>query len=234
MANTWFRLHNEFADDPKVQMMSEVDQRRLVMLFCLRSHGHVTLQDVTVTFQLRISNEEWSCTKKLFIEKGFINESNEVLQWNTRQYISDSSADRVAKHRAKIKEAKNSVTMCNVTVTPPDTDTDTETDNKKTCANAVKKQDKELPSFLKFWELYPKKKSKQEATRAWSKLNPDDELQELIAQAIAIAKKDPQWTKNNGDYIPLPASWINGKRWEDELDTPSTVVEFVKPKRYFN
>ena len=236
MANSWFRLHNEFADDLKVQMMSEADQRRLVMIFCIRSNGHVTLQDSEVTFQLRISNEEWSATKKLFIEKGFINEANEVLQWDKRQFISDSSASRVAKHRAKKKEAKKDVTMCNVTVTPPDTDTDTDTDNKKTCANAQQMQSKKEPiEFLKFWESYPKKKSKQEALRAWLKLKPDPELQTEILLAIENSKRDPQWLKNNGDYIPLPASWINGKRWEDELEMPIPVEVYQAPKRkYFN
>jgi len=119
MSNAWFRMYGEFATDPKVQMLSETDQRRLTMIFCLRCNGHVTLQDEEVTFLLRISNDEWQVTKALFIAKGFIDDNNEVLNWDKRQYISDSSAERVARHRAKHKEA---VTTSNVTVTPPDTE----------------------------------------------------------------------------------------------------------------
>lgn len=119
MANSWFRMYGEFATDPKVQMLSESDQRRLTMIFCLRCNGHVTLQDEEVTFLLRISNEDWQVTKALFIAKGFINSSNEIANWDKRQYISDSSAERVARHRASKKEA---VKPCNVTVTPPDTE----------------------------------------------------------------------------------------------------------------
>ena len=115
MANPWFRLYSEFAFDQKVQMLSEVDQRRLIMLFCFRCSGNVTLQDEEVTFQLRCSNDEWLKTKATFIAKGFINESNEVLNWDKRQYISDTSAVRVAKHREK---KKSDVTNGNVTVTP--------------------------------------------------------------------------------------------------------------------
>ena len=44
MANQWFRLYAEFAHDPKVQMLSEVDQRRYIMLLCMRCNGDVTLQ----------------------------------------------------------------------------------------------------------------------------------------------------------------------------------------------
>lgn len=125
MANSWFRLYAEFAHDAKVQMMSECDQRRLVMLFCIRCNGDVTLQDEEVAFQLRISNEEWQVTKANFVSKGFINPDNEVLNWDKRQFVSDTSAARVAKHREKKKQE------CNVTVTASDTDTDTDTDKKQ-------------------------------------------------------------------------------------------------------
>jgi hypothetical protein len=47
-----------------------------------------------------------------------------VLNWDKRQYTSDSSAERVARHREKARNAH--VTACNVTVTPPDTESDTE------------------------------------------------------------------------------------------------------------
>jgi len=114
MANQWFRLYSEFSTDQKVQMLSESDQRRLIMLFCFRCNGSVTLQDDEVTFLLRISNEEWKVTKALFVAKGFINNDNELLNWDKRQFISDSSAERVARHRAKKKQP------CNVTVTPPE------------------------------------------------------------------------------------------------------------------
>ena len=57
--NQWFRLYSEFATDPKVQMMSEADQRRFIMLLCMRcSNGDETLHDDEIAFQLRISEEE--------------------------------------------------------------------------------------------------------------------------------------------------------------------------------
>ncbi len=121
MANPWFRMYAEFATDPKVQMLSEVDQRRYVMLLCLRcSNGDVTLQDEEVAFQLRVTPEEWAASKARFMAKGLIDEANQPTAWDRRQYASDSSAARVAVHRQRKKQA------CNVTETPPDTDTDTE------------------------------------------------------------------------------------------------------------
>ena len=150
MSNPWFRLYAEFLTDPKVQMMSEQNQRRLIMVLCIRCNGDVTLHDEEVAFQLRISNEDWQVTKGIFIEKGFIDKANKVLNWDKRQFVSDSSAERVARHREKKKSA------CNVTVTPPDTDTDTDTDTenktnvllKKTKTTPTKKQNFETAALL--------------------------------------------------------------------------------------
>lgn len=115
MANHWFRLYAEFAHDPKVQMMSEAMQRRYIMLMCMRcSNDLVTLQDDEVTFHLRITEQDWAETKALFIKKGFIDEDLNLLNWEKRQFKIDSSAssaERVAKHRAKKKsESGNAVT----------------------------------------------------------------------------------------------------------------------------
>lgn len=134
----WFRMYHEFASDAKVQSMPEEMQRRLVMLLCLRcSNTLATLQDEELAFALRISEPDLAATKMLFVRKNFINEAWEIRQWNDRQFISDSSAPRVKKHRDKKREeaekaAEEALKLaekhdCNVTVTPQNrTDTDTE------------------------------------------------------------------------------------------------------------
>jgi len=132
----WFRAYEEFAHDPKVQMMNEADQRRLTMLFHLRCGGHLNPSDEEVVFLLRIEMDSWLTTKQLFIEKGFIDESNRLLNWEKRQYESDTSTERVRKYREKSKTAQcnDDETLLkrsrNVTVTAPDTDTDTEADTE--------------------------------------------------------------------------------------------------------
>jgi len=126
----WFRMYGEFATDPKVQMLSEIEQRRYVMLLCLRcSNVDVTLQDEQVAFQLRISNDEWLQTKSILQSKNLINNDNTPSKWDKRQYTSDTSTERVRAYRERQK--KGVKRKCNVTVTPPDTDTDTDTEYKK-------------------------------------------------------------------------------------------------------
>jgi hypothetical protein len=73
--------------------------------------------------------------------------------------------------------------------------------------------------FDKFWAIYPKRKSKEDAFKAWNKLNPDEQLQQTIIDAVVLAKtQDFDWAKDGGKFIPYPATYLNGKRWQDEID----------------
>lgn len=38
-----------------------------------------------------------------------------------------------------------------------------------------------------------------------------------MLKAIEVQKKSDQWQRDNGQYIPYPATWLNGRRWEDEI-----------------
>lgn len=70
--------------------------------------------------------------------------------------------------------------------------------------------------FSEFWAAYPRKVAKEDARRAWEKLAPPPILREMIAVAIARQRETLQWTKGEGQFIPYPATWINGQRWHDE------------------
>ena len=128
MANPWFRLYSEFAHDPKIQMLSEAMQRRYVMLMCLRcSEVLETLHETEIAFQLRLSTDELDETKQLFISKNFIDKHWNLLNWDKRQFVSDSSTMRVAKHRSKKKQVSNvDETLQKRPSNAIDTDTDTD------------------------------------------------------------------------------------------------------------
>lgn len=142
MANPWFRMYAEFATDAKVQMLTEAMQRRYLMLMCLRcSNDLVTLQDEEIAFQLRISDADLAETKALFIKKGFIDSAWNVLNWEKRQFASDTSAPRVAKHRALQKakreqQGNGDVTLHEQKDNALDTDTDTEDREAKASLSA--------------------------------------------------------------------------------------------------
>jgi len=70
--------------------------------------------------------------------------------------------------------------------------------------------------FDQFWQAYPKKRNKGQAEKAFEKVAPDEQLMAVILAAIERAKTSAQWLKENGQFIPYPATWLNAKSWEDD------------------
>ena len=75
--------------------------------------------------------------------------------------------------------------------------------------------------FSRFWNAYPRHTGKQAAEKAFLKLNPDETLLGIMLQSLAVWSKSDQWTKDGGQFIPHPATWLNGRRWEDEMPKPA-------------
>ena len=70
--------------------------------------------------------------------------------------------------------------------------------------------------FNDFWELYPRKVGKGDAHEEWDKLELTQDLVDTIFAAVQIQQSWDQWTRDNGRYIPHPATWLSQQRWEDE------------------
>ena len=85
---------------------------------------------------------------------------------------------------------------------------------------ASRREQKKAPDhkperFKKFWDFYPRGESKQAAIRAWDKLKPSDDLIDRMAVALKRQMKSEDW--QNGIGIPYASTWLNGRRWEDEV-----------------
>jgi hypothetical protein len=73
-----------------------------------------------------------------------------------------------------------------------------------------------------FWESYPRKVGKTKAQRVWGRLSRVDRL----AALQALPEHVTMWRikQVTADYIPHPTSWLNARRWEDELISAQTVL----------
>jgi uncharacterized protein YdaU (DUF1376 family) len=78
--------------------------------------------------------------------------------------------------------------------------------------------------FTAFWLRYPRKVGKGAAVRAWAKIRPGPALVADILAAVDGQRESWQWRRDNGQYVPHPATWLNERRWEDEPEpaTPPT------------
>lgn len=71
------------------------------------------------------------------------------------------------------------------------------------------------PRFAVFWSDYPRKVARRAAEKAFARLDPSDELLAVVLAALA-RQKAALWLEKESQFIPYPASWLNGRRWEDE------------------
>jgi len=71
-----------------------------------------------------------------------------------------------------------------------------------------------LEAFNRFYQAFPRHVARQDALEAWSKLNPSTELAGTIMAAVERYAADVRDTEPK--FILHPATWLNGRRWEDE------------------
>lgn len=84
-------------------------------------------------------------------------------------------------------------------------------------------------AFEVFWEAYPRKVGKPNAERAFAKLHPSGPELEAMLIAVVSQKRSAQWLKDGGEFIPYPATWLNQRRWEDELPAQAQTLSY-QPK----
>ena len=77
------------------------------------------------------------------------------------------------------------------------------------------------PCWLRFWAMYPRHEAKLDARKAWMQLAPSPELVEMMIEALTWQIPLHQWNGEKRDFVPLPASWLRGARWEDEAPVSS-------------
>jgi uncharacterized protein YdaU (DUF1376 family) len=76
-------------------------------------------------------------------------------------------------------------------------------------------------SFDVFWAAYPKHEGKKVCQQWWDKNKPDDGLLGVMLAKIEQAKQTQKWKEQGGKFIPMPATWLNQERWEDEYQATS-------------
>lgn len=76
--------------------------------------------------------------------------------------------------------------------------------------------------FLEFWEIYPKKIGKGKAFEEYERIKqmPDNKI---LIEKVKIYKETRSWKKDNGQFIPHPATWLHQRRWEDEVEKEKVI-----------
>ncbi len=131
--------------------------------------------------------------------------------------------NREAKNRERAKKSnavKRNVNDMSAVSAQAEAEAEAETDTK------AKPSDQDLPvraprsltkaepeAFTTFWKAYPKKTGKGAALKAWTKLSPPIEA---VLSSLEWQCRQPDWLRDQGQFIPHPATWLNRRGWEDE------------------
>lgn len=93
-------------------------------------------------------------------------------------------------------------------------------DNNTSNTNIINEYKKEIykEKFEKFWKLYPRKVNKFKTEEWFKKNNPGDKLFDVMMKRLQRYNLSEEWAKENGKYIPYPTTWLNQKRWEDDVE----------------
>lgn len=75
------------------------------------------------------------------------------------------------------------------------------------------RRDRRAREFEEFYAAYPKKQGRAKAEKQWETVEAP--LATLLA-AIAAQLQSPSWQADDGRYVPMPATWLHQKRWEDQ------------------
>jgi uncharacterized protein YdaU (DUF1376 family) len=141
-------------------------------------------------------------------------------------FHNDRCDQEIASYRGKIGNASNAgkasaAARANKKATGVERALNKRTTNQNQNQNQViplTPKGVEPAGFAEFWNAYPNHSAKANAVKAWGKVPA--ELHPAILAAVESQKQSAAWTKDDGQYVPHAATWLNGKRWEDGTAGP--------------
>lgn len=166
-------------------------------------------QDITSLFEQQKDSKETSKNQVKNISKAAKNQQTDNSQ------TTDNQLSDIKKTQTTMINNENNENNENTPLCPPEGNAVHDT------AMSSKKNNSDY-GFDRFWQAYPRKASKPDALRAWKKLKPNEDFVNMLLNALEEFKKSSQWHEANGKYIPYPATWLNGRRWEEITDDCDT------------
>lgn len=80
--------------------------------------------------------------------------------------------------------------------------------------------------FDAFWNAYPRHTGQREARDAYEEVCHDGDTASKIIEAVNRQKRTDEWRRDGGRFVPAPAKWLIGRRWNDETTTRHSHIGF--------
>ena len=153
------------------------------------------------------------------VEGGF-----RLLNYEKVRNLKDIEADRVRKrkwwreHRGKKELLDTELDALDIT---------RQTSSASVCTSVEAKQatkkygeQSKVDGFSSWWEVWPNRKAKEDAEKAWSSLSDEERSTMVDLTKDYLARR--MASESAGVFvpnIPLPATYLRKKRWTDQFDT---------------
>jgi hypothetical protein len=162
------------------------------------------------------------------IKDGYV--IHDYLKWNISKKQSQTILKKLSS--AGKKGMKSRWKANNHTDNPPYNETITLHSTSNSTSNSSLSPLIHDSEFEQFWSCYPKKAGgKKDTLKVWNKVKDKPSIIDILA-ALDRAKTSEQWTKENGQFIPYPSTWLNKGQWADEPTKKpiSTLEAFLNRK----
>jgi hypothetical protein len=153
--------------------------------------------------------------KKFFVLEDELYVQNRIREELETYHNNAQINKRIAIEREAKRKEKTTKRVQNVDEPPP---------NHKPITNNQEPKTIYSSSFEEFWLVYPQKTGKGEAYKSWKRFNPDKQLLEIILFAVDAYK---QSKRVKDGFVKNPATWLNQRCWEDEVETTVVTSAFA-------
>jgi hypothetical protein len=79
-----------------------------------------------------------------------------------------------------------------------------------------------MQGFENWYKMYPRKEAKINAEKAYTKAVKNGVSHEKLMEGLTRFNAHLESQPREKKFIPLPASWLNAGRWEDEYQDKSS------------
>jgi hypothetical protein len=189
--------------------------------------------------KLTRKNEQWAKILRVYPQ-----DAERILQYINSEKIgdvfNDSNGNLTVISRRMLRDEKDRENNCirqkrfyekkkhNASITATSQDSSSSSSSSTTNNNPPTPRKRGIvyaDDFLAFWASYPKKVGKDAAWRRWKQLNGTRPAIADLVSAIRKQAQSDQWQKENGQYIPNPATWLHEGRWADEINAQESQID---------
>lgn len=225
---------NDWLSSPKISMMTPMEEGAYIRLLAYAwADPDVSIpDDDTALAQLSRLGEAWfdgAGTKVLacfvphpkkpgkLVNRRLLHEEKKQRDWRTK-----SRKGGIQSGISRALHAKGG----SVLVEPkPNSSSSSSSSSKKkkdlSSNHSLVQNNGHRSGFNIFWKAYPRKEGKGACDRWWQAQKPEDVMLGLMLSKISQAMNTKQWRKDGGQFVPMPLTWLNQKRWEDEISPES-------------